>query len=79
MGRFEGEEAEWAETVKQLIKEASNLPGQREESIQCKRCGKERIVLNQQNWERECKELGRDCREPADTGIRRTYIHKESK
>lgn len=51
---FEGGESEWEETVKQLIQEASNLPGQREESVQCKRCGKERLVLNQQNWERQC-------------------------
>ena len=64
----EMEEAQWEEAARQLMSEAEKLPGQRQEKIRCNKCGKKRIVLNQQNLERECKEIGRNCMEPTDAG-----------
>jgi hypothetical protein len=75
----ETEEEQWEEEVKQLLREAEGLPGQRLERMRCKKCGRDRIVMNQQNIERECKEIGRDCAELPDIGIRGERIYKENR
>ena len=49
---------------------------QEDERNRRKKCGKERIILNKQNQERECEEIGRRCAEPTDTGIRADYVRK---
>ena len=35
--------------------------------------------MNQQNIERECKEIGRDCAELPDIGIQGEHIYKENR
>ena len=75
----ETEAAQGEEEIRQLQSEAVKLPGQRQEKIRCRKCGKDRIVLNQQNTGRECKEIGRNCAELPDIGIRGERIHREHK
>ena len=75
----EEEEEQWEEAVRQVLEEAEGLPGQKQEKMQCKKCGKERIVMNRQNRERECEEIGRKCAELTDAGIRADHIRKLNK